>query len=154
MAEYEVHELAAQPAAVVEGTVPVEALRTFFDESFSAIMATVGEQGLTVTGPPFAVYRGAVGEVAELLVGFPVDRAPAEGDVVRPGTQPGGRAVVATHVGPYEGLGAAWAAIEAWAIEAGLAPAGWVLERYISDPSAEPDPAAWRTELAWAVAAG
>jgi effector-binding domain-containing protein len=81
---------------------------------------------------------------------------------IRPGVLPGGRYVVLRHIGPYDGrdgLIPANAALQQWAQDHGLefdmkdTPEGsaWAsrFEQYLTDPSAEPDPASWETDVAY-----
>jgi effector-binding domain-containing protein len=42
-----------------------------------------------------------------------------------------------------------YAELQEWMAEQGLRPATLMWECYLSDPRAEPDPAAWRTEIFW-----
>lgn len=60
------------------------------------------------------------------------------------------------HVGPYEGLLSANARVQEWARERGIqwqmsedSLWGARVERYLTDPSREPDPSRWETELAY-----
>ena len=69
------------------------------------------------------------------------------------------RYVVLRHIGDYEGLIDANAALQQWAQDHGLefdmtgTPEGsaWGsrFEEYITDPSKEPDPAKWETDVAY-----
>ena len=59
--------------------------------------------------------------------------------------RPGGRAAVAVHVGPYEGLADTWGRLLGWLAEQGLQPGPEMWEEYLSPP--EGDPATWRTRL-------
>lgn len=66
---------------------------------------------------------------------------------VQPGTLPGGPLAVASYLGPYDGIGPAYAAIQAWCVEHGHEIAGPPWESYFTDPNEEPDPAKWRTDI-------
>jgi effector-binding domain-containing protein len=65
---------------------------------------------------------------------------------------PGGRVVVATHVGPFEAMEKTYAELIAWSQAEGLTLAEGMWESYLSDPSAEPDPSTWRTLIVWPLA--
>jgi effector-binding domain-containing protein len=60
---------------------------------------------------------------------------------------PGGEAAHARHNGPFDQVGAAFAAIDAWcaANNRQAGGAGW--EIYLSNPQAEPDASKWITEV-------
>lgn len=66
-------------------------------------------------------------------------------------TLSGGRVVSTIHVGPYESLADAYAALEAWMTSNGRTPAGAPWESYITDPAEHPDPKAWQTEVVWPI---
>jgi len=82
-------------------------------------------------------------------VGFPVaDLAtPRSGSIAV--TLPGGPAVAALAVGPYDLLGAAHAEVLGWLAEHDLTPAGFLWEEYLVGPGDSEDPAAWQTKLVY-----
>ena len=138
MTEFRISTIDAQQTAAVRKNVPMAELTTAFDTGFSQVMQAVTEQGATVTGPPFGYYHSMPGETIDVSIGFPVSSEVRAGDV-QPFELPGGQAVVGTHVGPYDQL-------------EGLELAEGMWEQYVSDPSAEPDPATWRTLIVWPLA--
>ncbi len=86
----------------------------------------------------------------------PVDAEPPSDERVRGGVLPAGRYVTLLHVGPYDRLIDANAALQRWANDRGVAwrmegDSVWAgrIERYLTDPSRQPDPASWQTELAY-----
>jgi effector-binding domain-containing protein len=150
--EYELLELPPQTTAVIRARLPMAELPGLFERAFREVWALLAAQHVEATGPPFGFYPSMPGELVEVEAGFPVGRRiePA-GDVV-PGELPGGRVVKALHVGPYETLPATYGALQRWMAEQGLEPAAGPWEHYLSDPSREPDPATWRTQIFWPVA--
>lgn len=138
-----IEELAPQDAAAVSARCSPDQIGPFVGEAFGEVMAALGRQGLAPAGPPFVRYAmggddgmDAGGQAAEFGVtaGFPCT-APvaAEGRVV-PVTLRGGSAVVALHVGPWTGLGEAYAAVAAWMEEQGLTADGDPWETYLDGP--------------------
>jgi effector-binding domain-containing protein len=115
-------------------------------------MHAVATQGVAITGPPFGFYPRMPSDTVEVVVGFPVAAPIAADGEVEPFTLPGGRAVTATHVGPYEELENTYAELLAWTTAEGLTLAEGMWESYLSDPSAEPDPSTWRTLIVWPLA--
>ncbi|HMO11186.1 MAG TPA: GyrI-like domain-containing protein [Actinotalea sp.] len=86
------------------------------------------------------------------MTGFPVDGpVTVAGGFAHRLVLPGGRAVQAVHVGPFDTLEQTYEALLAWLSEQGLTPSGQMWESYLSDPAVEPDPAAWRTLIVWPV---
>lgn len=66
---------------------------------------------------------------------------------VRPSSLPGGTVATTMHVGSYDQMEPAYEALAQWVKEHGQELAGDPWEVYFSDPSVEPDPATWRTEI-------
>jgi effector-binding domain-containing protein len=147
MTTFEVRDIAAQGAAVIRAEVPMAELPSVFDRGFHEVMTALAAQGAAVAGPPFGYYPRMPSETVEVVVGFPVSgAATADGEVV-PFELPGGRAVTAVHVGPYDRLEQTYQELTEWAASEGLQLAEHMWETYLSDPSAEPDPATWRTAI-------
>jgi effector-binding domain-containing protein len=148
---FTVEMLDEQPAAVVRGTVPTDELPALFDRAFPEVVRVVEAQGLSLAGPPFGYYPRMPGATVDVAAGFPVS-APvrAEGEV-SPLTLPGGRAITGVHVGSYESMEATYRELTEWAAAEHLQLAEHMWESYLTDPSAEPDPASWRTLITWPI---
>lgn len=106
------------------------------------------QKGVAPDGPPAVMYYALNGETGEfdiMPVVFVADAVEGEGDITV-GETPGGEALVATHVGPYETLGQSWEVLILRAPELGrkVTTASW--ELYIDDPGSV-SPEALRTEL-------
>lgn len=152
MTDFEVVTLEPQSAAVVRAEVPMSEIRSVFDRGFPLVIEAVREQGVQPTAPPFGYYPRMPGETVEVAVGFPVSGAFEDRGEVVAMDLPGGRAVRGVHVGPYDALEQTYGELIAWAQEQGLELAVGMWETYLSDPSAEPDPSTWRTEITWPLA--
>lgn len=147
-------ELHEQHTAVLRETVPMAELRGFFDRAYKSVMTAVQQQNVQLAGPPFALYRGTPTDVVDVEAGFPLAAPyPGGGDgSVTAGILPAGRALEAMHVGPYETLPQTYGAVMARMQADGLTPGDAMWEYYLTDPGAEPDPAAWKTLIVWPVA--
>jgi effector-binding domain-containing protein len=95
----------------------------------------------------------------KIELAIPVDADPPSDEHVRAGVLPAGRYVTLLHVGPYDGLIGANGALHQWANEHSIARRmesdsiwGGRVERYLTDPSQQPDPSTWQTELAYLIA--
>ena len=66
---------------------------------------------------------------------------------VKPGKLPAARVARTVFHGDYAGLGEAWGEFGEWIKAQGLKPADDLWEVYTVDPSTNPDPSSWRTEL-------
>jgi effector-binding domain-containing protein len=143
--EIELVERDARHVACVRVPVPEGEIGDLVGRLIMEVWGELEAAGVHPAGPPYARSTWQPG--TELEVGFPVQETFAgEGRVVA-GELPGGRAVTLTHVGPYDQLAGAFAAMQSWAVERGLQPGGVPWEVYQSDPRETPDPQDWRTEL-------
>jgi effector-binding domain-containing protein len=135
--------LDATPLAVIrhEG-IRIDDLRDAFDTGYNAIAAQFAAGTLVPRGPALAIYHGDPMDVFDLELGFPVETAPPApidtggGDRIIASALPTGDATATTHLGPYDGLGTAWAALVERTRAAGLSSRGILIDVYVSDPSA------------------
>jgi effector-binding domain-containing protein len=143
----ELRVLGGHHTAVVREEIPENDLAEAMGRMFQTVMTALREQGVEPTSPPFARYH-AFGEVVDLEAGVIVKSPIAPAGAVKPGDLPAGPAAIAVHTGSYETLGATYAAMRRW-LEANPAQEanGGPWELYITDPSDEPDPAKWMTEV-------
>jgi effector-binding domain-containing protein len=147
MTQIGIVDLDEQPTAVLREQVALTALPAFFDRAFSTVMAVMGKQGVQAVGPPFALYHGAPTDIVDVEAGFPAAAAVEAADGVRAGILPACRAAEAVHVGPYDTLSQTYDEVVRWLQDHGMRPGGDMWEYYLTDPSAEPDPATWRTRI-------
>lgn len=142
-----IEEIVLQPQAGlgVRETVPEGLLPDFFGRAFAELGAFIGEHGAGFAGPPFARYFGVNPAAVDVEAVFPlVEPLEGEGDM-HPVDLPGGPAVQALHVGPYDQMTPVYQAIEAWMSERGKRPADAPREVYLTEPGATPDPKDWQT---------
>lgn len=127
------------------------------------LIGLLAERGIEPAGAPFLRYA-VFGPGDELVVdaGVPVDSAGVDDDPIEYGVLPGGRFVTTTHVGHFDELMHVTAELLEWAEDEGLQFDvtytddaelwGCRLELYLTNPIEEPDPATWRTDLAFRLA--
>lgn len=137
--------------AVVKGTIAAAEVRDFFDRSFGVLGGALAAQGVSPTGPAFALYRGVPDETMDLEVGFPTARAIEPDGAAEAGALPGGRVARVVHAGSFDGLTDAWQRLGTWIGEQGLTPGEPFWEVYLTEPSPDMDPADLRTELSWPI---
>jgi effector-binding domain-containing protein len=161
----------SEPTIVTREAVPYLGIRTQVPmaglpglaDRIPELIGWVGQQGLNLIGAPFFRYHVIDMEgVLDVEVGVPAQGAAAVDADIRPGTIPAGRYASVTHIGPPHELQAATARLLEWAWDrdidwdkAAVAVGeawGARLEIYLTDPREEPDPARWRTELAFRLA--
>jgi effector-binding domain-containing protein len=158
--EPRIEERTARDYAGIQATVPMTGISAAIDEAFPELFGWLARTGAVPAAPPF--LRFLVIDMEALLqieLGVPVAAPMTASGRVRPGVLPAGRYVVLRHIGPYDGLIDANAALQQWAHDNGLefdmrdTPEGSVwgsrFEEYITDPSAEPDPSKWETDVAY-----
>lgn len=147
----ELVSVAPVTTAVVKGTISSDEVTDFFDRSFGVLGEALAAQGLTPTGPAFALYRGVPDETMDLEVGFPTGRAIEADGAAEAGELPGGRVARLVHAGSFDGLTDAWQLLGRWIGEQGLTPGEPFWEVYLTEPSPDMDPADLHTELNWPV---
>ena len=154
MATISISERTEQPCAVVRERVRIDQLPAFFSRAFADAMTALTAQGRHPTGPPFGKYYGMPTDIVDVEAGFPTSQPIEPSGSVVPGALPGGRVVEAIHVGSYDTLQEAYADVQRYFRDHDLTPGEVMWESYLSDPSAEPDPARWRTQISWPVIEG
>ena len=152
-------EVAEQPVIVGRRQAPRSEVATAIGEVLPRVFRYVQENGFTLTGRPFVRYVDPGPDAVTFEPGMPIESRFEE--VAAGGTRdgggleldalPGGTVATTIHVGPYQTLHAAYAALEKWIADEGLTTAGAPWESYLTDPTAVPDPANWKTEVCWPV---
>lgn len=148
--DVQVEQVENQSVAFIRRVVALDAMPDFFDSSFHAVAEAVAEAGGRITGPPFGWYHGMPSDTADVAAGFPVDGVAAgaiPGSEVVVEERVGGQAVVAMHVGSYDGLSDTYAEVMAWMEDNDLVSRDDMWEEYLTDPGEEPDPSNWQTRL-------
>jgi effector-binding domain-containing protein len=145
----------AHTVAVTRFHVAHEALPTIgerMEDAFATVLTRLAAAHVVPTGPAMAVYQ-PTGDGFDVATGFHV----APEFVAPPGLERLDLTVApaahTTHVGPYAGLRAAYADVEAEAARAGR-PVAWgapIWEEYVSEPGTPEDQT--RTEIYWPVVA-
>jgi effector-binding domain-containing protein len=148
MYSVEARSQARQPYVAVRTTVPMDGIGAAMGPLFERLYGWLGAAGVTPLGMPWTRYLSVGAEEVELEVGAPVgiQQPPVPSGMVT-GVLPAGEVAATLHVGPYDRLPEAYAAIHAWLGAQGLGPSGAMWEVYENGPDTEPDPARWRTQV-------
>lgn len=134
-------ELTPQPMVYVTATASMAEMSAVMGTTFATLGRFIGTSGVTPLGPPLAIYHDWSGDRTAVDVGFPVsaaDAGKAAGEV-RAGMTPGGFALKAVHVGPYDDFPATYAAIGAALKAAGIPESTRMWEVYLGEPGVTPD---------------
>lgn len=137
-------EVDLRPATtvVVRGHCRLDGIPEFMGVAFGQTAELVTRQGLSFAGPPFGRFERCE-DGFEVEAGFPVLGTPTPVEPVELGNLPGGPTVCLLYQGSYDGLGAAYEAVEQWVVGQGHTPSGPPWESYLDGPDV-PNP---RTEI-------
>ena len=138
------------PMLFVTRTTPVDArsIGNAMEEAFQTLGSFVGRNRVEVIGPPIAVYRDHTTRSMTMDVGMPVAAGGlnvVSGDI-KAGNTPGGAALKAVHVGPYDRLRDTYSLIDAELKRRGSPMPAMSWEVYLDDPMTTPA-ADLRTEI-------
>lgn len=137
-----VRDLSAVDAAVVRTTVPIAQIGSAVSGAFKKVWERLAKLGVASTGVAFGRF-GMHGDSVSVEAGFSVP-APIAGDGdVQPGRLPGGPAAVTLHLGPYDQIGPAYSAVQAWVAANNRQVDGDPWEIYLTPPDQQPQ----RTEV-------
>jgi effector-binding domain-containing protein len=147
-----VKEVAPEHLASVRNTYQVAELAQVMPRELGRIVDALQAEGIQPTGGVLTIYHGWDGEKVDAEIGvtipgvfFPQDPK----SEVKSGRVPGGKVAFTVHVGHYQGLHAAYEAIQEYTQAHGLELAETMWERYLTDPAVEPDPSKHVTEVYW-----
>jgi effector-binding domain-containing protein len=147
--EYQVasHHLEPQAIVSIRGRIPQDDLPAFMKRAFSDLFGRLRLLGCDPAGPPFAIYHafGADGIDAEASV--PIAAPVVATGKVESRVLPAMTVARTLHVGPYEDLGNAYAAVSHWITDHGFTAAGPFQERYLNGPGDRVAPSDYRTEI-------
>ncbi len=149
----ETKDLPEQPILCVRRRVKRSEISATIGGSLGAIFAHAMQHGVGTTGHPITRYIEMSAGIVTMEPAMRVaSHPPADpsGNVLNE-TLPAGATAFTTHMGAYDALPAAYTALEEWMHDNGYVPGGAPWEDYITDPSEDPDPAKWRTDVYWPI---
>jgi effector-binding domain-containing protein len=146
--DIEVKDLEPQPMVAIRQETTAKGLGAAFRELMPALWQFLEKRGVRPSGPSFGIFHTYEPDRVDFEAGFPVAE-PVEGEGrIQAGVLPGGRAAVTWHIGPYEAIGNAHNALDAFVHERG-GHAGSPREVYWTGPGDEAEPSKWRTEVVY-----
>jgi effector-binding domain-containing protein len=162
--EPKIEDRSKQHYVGIRTQVTVQEMGPVLPPLWGEVYGWLASKGLKPTGAPLWRYRVIDMEAKlEIDVAVPVAGATIGDNRIIADILPAGRYATLIYTGPYEGLMQATGDLLAWAEKKGIVwdkrPASpsseaWRarLENYLTDPTKEPDPAKWETELAFKLA--
>lgn len=145
--EYQIVERQVQPVASIRTKCKPDQVSATLAVLLPEVMAHLNATGAKMSGPPFSRYHTVKDGEIDIEAGIPVTKPIEPKGRVANSELPAGRTASAWHIGPYEKLGQAHAALRAWVAAQKATPRGGAYEVYWTDPGMVPDPAKWRTQL-------
>ncbi len=134
-------DVTPEPALLVSGTAgagPGEVAQALA-QAYGDIGRFMARRGMAHSGQPVAIMQADGEDGYRFEAAIPTETAGVTGEgAVRVGTTPGGRAVRAVHVGPYDTMPETYDKLAAYMAAHGLAPGALSWERYVSDPGDTP----------------
>ncbi len=104
---------------------------------------------IAMTGPPVVRYLEWGPGMVTMQAGLPVEPGAQGTSDIEVVTLPETLAAITMHTGPYDGLGEAHAALEIHLHTQNQTRSGPMREVFLTDPGEVPDPAQWKTQVAW-----
>lgn len=155
LGDISIEEVQPMPILAIRDSITVEEMETFYGQSFGALMAFAQANQLAVSGAPLSVAlmwneNGASLMEAALPIMEMMDVSENEYAIYSRILE-GGQMAVVSHFGPYDAIGKAYEALEAYMAAEAYIPAGAPFEVYVTDPSTEPDASKWETKVYWPI---
>lgn len=152
MSEFKIDTLQPRPFAFITRTARMNEISQAMSEGFGTLSVMFAKTKAPMSGMPMAHYRAYDTKTTTFDLGFPC--RPEDTEALRAagltvGQTPSGRAMTATHVGPYDTVVATYNAMTADMKAQGLSPAHDMWEIYFSPP--DTPPAQIRTDIVWPV---
>ena len=145
--EFATHRIPETEILSIRDQVEPDAFPAFLGSVFPELFTHVGRHGVIATGHPFVIYHAFGPELIDAEVCVPVAGPTTSDERIRSRVLLEATVVRTVHVGPYEELGGAYAALSEWVSDHGFVGTGPVRERYLTGVSDDVPPSAYRTEL-------
>ena len=145
--EFALHRLPEMTVLAIRESVDEAGFPGFLGAAFPELFTHTGTHGVVVTGHPFVIYHAFGPDAIDAEVCVPVAGPAPEAGRITAHALPAETVVRTLHVGSYDELGQAYAALETWATDHGYVSAGPHRERYLNGPDATSSPADYRTEI-------
>jgi effector-binding domain-containing protein len=148
-----VKEIAPERIVSARGRYRMAQLSLVVPRELARVVTALLAQKAEPTGGAVARYHGWNDESVDVELGYPArgDFVSVEGGVAE-SLLPGGKVVFTTHVGAYDQIAEGYKAVMDYAEANSIGLADTMWERYVTDPSCEPDASKYVTEIYWPLA--
>ncbi len=128
----------ARPALTIRSQVSPLAVAQAIGQCAMAVFQYANQKGYAPAGALFVAYHGFDGQALDVEIGFPFQPGIEGKDNIQVSEIPGGKTAVHHHVGSYEKLPQARAALEQWLHANGYVTTGVSYDFYLNDPQVTP----------------
>jgi flavin reductase (DIM6/NTAB) family NADH-FMN oxidoreductase RutF/effector-binding domain-containing protein len=128
----------AQPTLTIRYQEAAGNIQQIIGQALFAIARYAGELGVDPAGAPFVAYHGMNGYNMDVEIGFTFEQKIKGKDNIQTNEIPGGKYASCIHIGPYDQLGRARAALNQWMLKNGYNGTGVSYEFYLNNPQRIP----------------
>lgn len=141
----------AQSVLYLRTRGPVQNLPQMMGEAFGALWAYAGQVHAAVVGGPYTLYHNMDMQDLDVEMGFPVAGPVPSKEAIQHRVLPATQVATCLYTGPYDGIHAAYEALQKWMAEQGAQPGATMFEWYLNDPT-QVKPEQLLTRIAWVLA--
>ncbi len=148
--EIEQVDLPERYYVAVRKTVAMDKMQEAYAENLGKVHKALTDNGIEMAGMPSGLYYTWDEEQQEsdMAMGIPT-KEKVEVDGFTAITLPAGKGLLINYYGPYEKIGDAHMAMDAYMKNNGLTFVAPAIEEYVTDPGTEPDPKKWLTKVVY-----
>ena len=146
---YEILEKTVEPfgIAVIRDTITMDEIGKTLEINYGEIMTLLKKQKVECTGPPMAISMAWEPTRWDFEAAIPVSKEIKPEGRVQYKQSYQGKVIYVVYTGPYDKTEKAYLDLDNYVKENKLEEAAGPWEVYITDPSTEPDPNKWITEI-------
>ena len=142
-----IHHVESQAIVSIRDRRKQQELPRFLQAAYPELFGRLRLLGVSPTGPPFVTYHDFGSDGIDAEVSVPIGEPVAAAGRIESRVLPAMTVARTVHVGPYEKLAEAYAAVSDWVRNNGFEAAGPMRERYLNGPGDAVAPSEYRTEI-------
>ncbi len=141
------YQIGSQPIVSIRARTSQTDLPRLLQAAFAELFGRLGTLGVNPSGPPSVIYHEFTPDGVDAEVCVPIRSAVVGEGRIQSRVLPPMTVARTIHVGRYEDMEGAYAAVADWITRHGLEAAGPVQERYLNGPGDAATPLEYRTEV-------